>query len=201
MLFKVLTTQPTILTFICCALVTPCALGQAMYSVTDLAPLVAPLITSSTPDGLIGINNNGQVAAYAIKAGYAHAFLYSEGTMSDLGSPYTNKSTFAYAINNTGEIAGQIGGVGGAHAVLFSGGTLTDLGVLPGGGAYSKAYAISDNGQLAGYTATLEHNYKHGFLYSGGTLTDLGTLPGGNSSYACGVNNSGQVVGYSETAD
>ena len=29
------------------------------------------------------------------------------------------------------------------------------------------------------------------------TVTDLGTLPGGTGSYATGINNSGQVVGYS----
>jgi probable HAF family extracellular repeat protein len=33
------------------------------------------------------------------------------------------------------------------------------------------------------------------------TITDLGTFPGGNSSYAYGINDSGQVVGYSATAD
>jgi probable HAF family extracellular repeat protein len=32
------------------------------------------------------------------------------------------------------------------------------------------------------------------------SITDLGTLPGGNSSRALGINNRGQVVGWSTTA-
>ena len=28
-------------------------------------------------------------------------------------------------------------------------------------------------------------------------MTDLGTLPGGNDSYAYGINNNGQIVGWS----
>jgi probable HAF family extracellular repeat protein len=40
---------------------------------------------------------------------------------------------------------------------------------------------------------------NHGFLYSGGPLVDLGTL-GGSWCYPQGINNSGQVVGYSVTA-
>jgi probable HAF family extracellular repeat protein len=41
----------------------------------------------------------------------------------------------------------------------------------------------------------------HAFIWnSGGGMTDLGTL-GGNTSYATGINDSGQVVGYSYLAD
>ena len=31
-------------------------------------------------------------------------------------------------------------------------------------------------------------------------MTDLGTLPEGNYSWATGINNNGQIVGYSYTA-
>ena len=42
---------------------------------------------------------------------------------------------------------------------------------------------------------------QHAFIWNSGTgLTDLGTL-GGNNSYALGINDSGQVVGYSYLAD
>ena len=38
-----------------------------------------------------------------------------------------------------------------------------------------------------------------GAAYSGGTMIDLGTL-GGTDSWACGINNNGQIVGGSYTA-
>jgi len=41
--------------------------------------------------------------------------------------------------------------------------------------------------------------YPRGSL-AGGTMTDLGTLPGGQYSRPVGINDSGQVVGYADTA-
>ncbi len=37
----------------------------------------------------------------------------------------------------------------------------------------------------------------HAFLYSYGTMTDLGTLGAGDRSWATGINNLGQIIGYS----
>jgi probable HAF family extracellular repeat protein len=39
-----------------------------------------------------------------------------------------------------------------------------------------------------------------GAAYSGGKMIDLGTLPGGTHSWATGINNKGQIVGYSTIA-
>ena len=42
---------------------------------------------------------------------------------------------------------------------------------------------------------------KHTFLATHGVVVDLGTLPRASASYALGINNNGDVVGYSYTAD
>src|SRR3954466_10993931 len=39
----------------------------------------------------------------------------------------------------------------------------------------------------------------HAFAHSNGQVIRLGTLPGGDSSYALGINDAGQVTGYSGT--
>ena len=46
--------------------------------------------------------------------------------------------------------------------------------------------------------ASATGNAWGGYLY---TVTDLGVLSGGTESVACGINNKGQVVGYSDTAN
>ena len=179
------------------ALIARFACAQASYSVTDLAPLRAPAFISDALSGNIGINNNGQVAAFGLTTnGYAHAFIYSGGTMTDLGALSASTASQGFAINSSGQVAGIAGPI---HAAMFSGGTITDIGSLLDA-YFSYAYGISDNGLVVGYCGTRPNNHHHAFLYNSGTVTDLGTLAGGSSSHAFGVNSSGQVVGYADTA-
>jgi probable HAF family extracellular repeat protein len=171
------------------------------YTATDLAPIISALpsgfVSSSTAGG---INSSGQVvgSSYSAVEGFK-AFLYSGGTVTELGTLPGGVNSYARAINTSGQIvgAGDTGG-GRYHAFLYSSGTMTDLGTLPGGTA-SYAYGINDSGQIAGYSDTTS-GAQHAFLYSSGTMTDLGTLPGGTASYAYGINANGQVVGYAETS-
>lgn len=154
-----------------------------------------------------GINDSGQIVggSLAIDPGTmlttTHAFLYSGGVMTDLGTGGAFESE-AHDINNNGDVVGLLNGLPGnlAHAFLYSGGVMTDLGVLPGVPAarVSNALAINDSGQIVGRAATISYDY-HAFLYSSGVMTDLGTL-GGATSEAVAINNAGQIVGHSTIA-
>ncbi len=133
------------------------------------------------------INAAGDVVGYSFTATdgtNAHAFLYRNGTLYELGQPFGGY-TVASAINNSGQIAGTGDYLRNSHGFIYNNGSVTDL--LPYG--LGSAAAINSSGQVAGSGA-------HGLLYSSGAVTDLGTL-GGPYSTAWAMNDAAQVVGSS----
>lgn len=117
-------------------------------------------------------------------------------TAIDLGT-LGGVSSYATAINDRGEIVGY----SGEHAFLWESGVMAGLGTLypscsAGGG--SRAMDINARGQVVGYSWC--DSRSHAFLWEDGVMMDLGTL-GGERSAAHGINNRGQVVGWSQTAD
>lgn len=165
------------------------ASAGVLYSVTDLGTLGGPQTSA------FGINNKGEVTGYSVtSAGQEHAFIYSNGEMTDLGtfgplsplSHYTGST--GYGINNGGQVAGYSVTPTSfvEHAFLYSNGQMMDLGTL--GGAYSQGIAINDRGQVTGWSDTSTGG-RDAFLYTHGQLIDLG--PG--AGY--GINNRGQVTG------
>jgi len=52
---------------------------------------------------------------------------------------------------------------------------------------------------MVGSSGNVASTVNQAFLYSGGTMIPLGFLPGGNNSVAYGINDSGQVVGTSDS--
>ncbi|MEN6451202.1 MAG: PEP-CTERM sorting domain-containing protein [Thermoguttaceae bacterium] len=172
-----------------CLLMIPASwLSAASYAVTDLGALGGSFSFATD------INENGQIVGTAQTGSANHAFLYSNGVMSELGTLSPGGNSNAYGINNLGQV------VGGScnDACVFSNGTITDLSALPGFTAH-VAYDINDLGQVVGMSDPVPgYSWGCAYLYSGGTMTLLGTLPGyGFRSYAESVNNSGQVVGTS----
>jgi probable HAF family extracellular repeat protein len=179
------------------------------YTITDLGTL-----GYNTTFGY-GMNANGQIVGrsylqqtvpaqscpprHICRVHVYHAFLYSAGQMTDLG---TLGGTFseARAVNSTGDVAGTstLSGTSFAptRAFLSHNGHMTDLGTL--GGGSSHAYGINDFREVVGDSYTTSN--LDAFLYSGGKMTDLGAL-GASGSSANGINNSHQVVGSSEVAN
>ncbi len=149
----------------------------------DLGTLGGPEIRA------YGINNSGQVVGYSwtTSTASAHAFLYSGGTMQNLGVLGGCTTSCGYGINDSGQVVGN----SSDNAFLWqSGKGMQNLGTLPGQtGCY--AYAINNSGQVVGDSGA------HAFLWQSGTgMRDIGTL-GGSDSEAEDINASGQIVGTS----
>ncbi|TMJ81711.1 MAG: hypothetical protein E6G76_24770 [Alphaproteobacteria bacterium] len=109
-------------------------------------------------------------------------------------------TTDAYGINDAGQIVGSYNTGDGPQGFLLSGGSYTVLNdpaiTSPpiGSGHYTAATRINASGQIVGY---YNLSPTRGFLYSNGTYTniDTGAIQGG--TFAKGINDAGQIVGYS----
>jgi probable HAF family extracellular repeat protein len=162
------------------------AFAQASYTVIDLGTL------GGTYSAGLGINAYAEVTGTAstTRDAAGHVFLFSDGTMTDLGS--LGGLSIGYAINASGEVTGySMLDYSTSHAFIYSAGSMKDLGTL--GSGNSAGAGINASGQVTGYSS------NHAFLYSNGTMTDLGTL-GGKFSGGAAINDSGQVTGGSTTA-
>ncbi len=131
----------------------------------------------------------GALVGTAAAAAPAPASVYR---IIDLGTRGGGGSSSAAAINARGHIAGQSNG----HAVLWRDGRIVDLGLLPGG-AVSFATDLNDRDEVVGYAATAAGT-THAFVWRDGRMRDLGAMAGDNS-YAFGINNAGDIVGWSAT--
>lgn len=109
-------------------------------------------------------------------------------TITDLGPGV------ASAINSQSQVVGTSNSYYRfGHAVLWQKKTVRDLG--PAG---SQTYAINDKGQVVGMCA------GRAVLWQDGRMTELGALPPPSADYlpahqsgATGINNAGQIAGYS----
>lgn len=128
--------------------------------------------------------------------------------MTDLGTLGGAKASWARGINASGQVVGDSftfpNDYHGYHAFITgpNGAGMTDLGTL--GGDRSNASGINASGQVVGDSYITPAGAFHAFITgpNGAGMTDLGTLGGisGYFSSASGINDSAQVVGWSETS-
>jgi probable HAF family extracellular repeat protein len=92
---------------------------------------------SNTPDPVYGIPP-------------FHGFVWSAGTITDLGSVFGSNFNYVFGINDAGVAAGSADLVGdtGAHAIVWNDGTVQDL--SPDGNISAGAVGINNLGQVVG---------------------------------------------------
>ncbi len=147
-----------------------------------------------------------------------HAIKWDRGVITDLGAlagPAGLSSTATW-ISNSGLISGislngvidPFTGTPATHGVVWNRKGIIDLGVLKGG-YESVAIEINGYGEIAGFANNdvPDPNSLAGLgtqtravIWRNGNIRDLGTL-GGSDAVALYVNELGQVVGESYTAD
>jgi probable HAF family extracellular repeat protein len=134
-----------------------------------------------------GINDAGQIAGYFddMRDGLCHGFLWDNGEMTDLGTLHDRSNVVPYAINNQGQIVGTVFRLDDHYGSGFIWDRASGMRAMPVDGSY---FDINDSGQVA-CGAVLWDSLND-------VLVPLGTLPG-ETSTALGINNNGQVVGWS----
>jgi probable HAF family extracellular repeat protein len=142
------------------------------------------------------VNGAGQVVGYATNSSsQARAFLWQDGSMSDLGTLGGSAST-ANSINAFGHVAGSATLSGGSsyRAVLWDGSATINLTPDLPASESSSAYAVNDARQVVGSLSAF--GKANAFVWRDGALTLLPDLAG-VGAFAFDINNAGQVVGSS----
>lgn len=146
-----------------------------------------PNAGSHTPVSAEDINQQGWVTGVAYDLGDEWAaYVHADGQTRLLPG---GRFAYAHSLNDRGDVVGTLDGqacwwpLGGERQMLAG---------------LRQAASINNLGQIAG-SACFDGVNERAALFSDGKLIDLGTL-GGATSAATGVNDAGQVTGYSQLA-
>ena len=202
-----------------------CYLGHAFRFqdgvLTDLGAL-PPGINNS---GISAINGRGWIVGYSQNGVIdpvgnfptVHATLWTERTLTDIGTLGTGYLSGANYVNDSGQIVGQstintdpdpYSFLGTSfHTFVWQNGVMRDIGTLGGPDAGPSQGGINQRHDLIAGSSYINSIPNPGtgiptqdpFLWQNGVMTDLGSL-GGTIGGAQVANNRGQVIGGSNLA-
>ena len=164
------------------------AIYNTQFGTTTFIGSLAGVTSYGFNGTALAINDSGQAVGYSyLPSGARHAFLYTGGTMLDIG--WTGIDSLAYNINNSAQVVGS--SFNGAF--LYSNGTTTFL--HPFGNTESYARGINNLGSVCGEYYAADQNTFKAFIYANGTFTDDFFMPNSPDIAAYEINDAGQVVG------
>lgn len=156
-----------------------------------------PLLSNSGSTISTSINNQGDVAGYAIDSGgVKRAVMWKDGAIVELGILPGDTASEATGINDLGQIVGISSASGQpTRGFVWSNGVMTELtGFAPDLNVYP--HAINNAGQVTGI-AHKTYTRDIAFLWSNGAMRDM-TPVMGDTGYGCraaDINDAGQLVG------
>lgn len=149
-----------------------------------------------------GLNHRGEVTgtASAPNGMSEHAFLFSGGALTDLGT-LGGQYSWGNAVSDSGTVVGySAAGPIDLHAYRWVGGTMTDEHV--GSEGFSRANDVTPQGAVVGvhngfFDGGFQTTYRGYFAY-GATFLVIPSF-GGTESQALAVNARGQATGFART--
>lgn len=146
------------------------------------------------------INANGKVAGDSqLTTGTSHAVLFDGQKLIDLAPSSPSFQSQGLAINDLGVVAGWAQNSAGQFPFLYSAQSGMRAIPNPPGGSQGSAEGVNNLGNAVGNACYANTATRRGFVYLNGTTKDLGTLGDQlSNSDALSINNSNQVVGYSQ---
>jgi probable HAF family extracellular repeat protein len=170
-----------------------------------------PPLPGDTSGAATAINDRGQVVGISGTCDQAvgrftaaHAVLWENGGVTDIGNLGGDAWNTPMAINQRGDIVGFAGQPGDdpdnpqLHAFLWTRHDgIQDLGALPGD-VYSEAHGINERRQIVGISCDAAGSCR-AFLWQNGVMTDLNTLVGPGYTdvltTAQDINDLGEITG------